>query len=60
MKKNKILAGLSALVMGATMMAGTAMSASAATILNSDGTLNTAATYYDEEHTQPINGCNLN
>lgn len=30
MKKNKILAGLSALVMGATMMAGTAMSASAA------------------------------
>lgn len=29
MKKNKILAGLSALVMGATMMAGTAMSASA-------------------------------
>ena len=29
MKKNKILAGISALVMGATMMAGTAMSASA-------------------------------
>ena len=32
MKKNKILAGLSALVMGATMMAGTAMSASAADV----------------------------
>ena len=31
MKKNKILAGISALVMGATMMAGTAMSASADT-----------------------------
>lgn len=29
MKKNKILAGLSALVMGTTMMAGTAMTASA-------------------------------
>lgn len=35
MKKNKILAGLSALVMGATMMAGTAMSASAATVYDS-------------------------
>ena len=34
MKKNKILAGLSALVMGATMMAGTAMSSSAATTGN--------------------------
>jgi hypothetical protein len=34
MKKNKILAGLSALVMGATMMAGTAMSASAASVYN--------------------------
>ncbi len=32
MKKNKILAGISALVMGATMMAGTAMSASAADV----------------------------
>ncbi len=38
MKKNKILAGISALVMGATMMAGTAMSASAADIYNSTGT----------------------
>ena len=56
MKKNKILAGLSALVMGATMMAGTAMNASAATILNSDGTPNTAATYSDENCTQPITG----
>ena len=56
MKKNKILAGLSALVMGATMMASTAMSASAATILNSDGTLNTAATYSDANCTQPITG----
>ena len=34
MKKNKILAGISALVMGATMMAGTAMSSSAATTAN--------------------------
>ena len=37
MKKNKILAGLSALVMGATMMAGTAMSASAYCIHDENG-----------------------
>ena len=37
MKKNKILAGLSALVMGATMMAGTAMNASAITVTGNGG-----------------------
>lgn len=55
MKKNKILAGLSALVMGVTMMAGTAMSASAADVnylSNSNAIVMAAAQYtsYTEAH----------
>lgn len=45
MKKNKILAGLSALVMGATMMAGTAMSASAFCIHDEDGCVGNGGFY---------------
>ena len=51
MKKNKILAGISALVMGATMMAGTAMSASATTFTDHDSnTMNgTFYAYWDSD-----------
>lgn len=45
MKKNKILAGISALVMGATMMAGTAMSASAFCIHDEDGCVGNGGFY---------------
>ena len=52
MKKNKILAGISALVMGATMMAGTAMSASATTFTDHDSnTMNgTFYAYWDSDY----------
>lgn len=51
MKKNKILAGLSALVMGATMMAGTAMSASAYCIHDAFGCVGDGGfyAYYDSD-----------
>ena len=39
MKKNRIIAGLSAIMMGATMMAGTAMSAYAADVKDSSNTV---------------------
>lgn len=52
MKKNRIIAGLSAIMMGATMMASTAMSASAKTVYDTSGAVvgdGGFYTYYDSD-----------
>ena len=56
MKSKKLMAALSALTLGATMMGGMAMTANAATVYNADGTVYVTAAYSNTAKTIPTAG----